>query len=75
MQTSSFFPIGKRVPVNSLVLRRWLRRETLWNEVEASKNLKALSFARYIEISFTRELGRAEAIRLARNFVREQFVD
>ena len=54
---------------------RWLHRETLWNEVEASEKRKDAQLARDIEISLPRELGRDEAIRLARDFVREQFVD
>ena len=54
---------------------RWLHRETLWNEVEASEKRKDAQLARDIEISLPRELGRAEAIRLAKDFVREQFVD
>ena len=54
---------------------RWLHRETLWNEVEASEKRKDAQLARDIEISLPRELGRDEAIRLARGFVREQFVD
>ena len=53
---------------------RWLDRETLWNEVEAGEKRKDAQLARDIEISLPRELGRAEAIRLARDFVREQFV-
>jgi Ti-type conjugative transfer relaxase TraA len=54
---------------------RWLIRETLWNEVEAGEKRKDAQLARDIEISLPRELGRAEAIRLAKDFVREQFVD
>ena len=54
---------------------RWLDRETLWNEVEAGEKRKDAQLARDIEISLPRELGRAEAIKLARDFVQEQFVD
>ena len=53
---------------------RWLDRATLWNEVEAGERRKDAQLARDIEISLPRELGRAEAIRLAQDFVREQFV-
>ncbi len=53
---------------------RWLDRGTLWNEVEAGEKRKDAQLARDIEISLPRELGRAEAIRLAQDFVREQFV-
>ena len=50
-------------------------RERLWNEVEAGEKRKDAQLARDIEISLPRELGKMEAIRLARDFVREQFVD
>ena len=54
---------------------RWLDRGTLWNEVEAGEKRKDAQLAREIEISLPRELTQAEAIRLAQDFVREQFVD
>jgi Ti-type conjugative transfer relaxase TraA len=53
---------------------RWQDRGTLWNEVEAVEKRKDAQLARDIEISLPRELGRMEAIRLAQDFVREQFV-
>jgi len=53
---------------------RWLDRETLWNEVEAAERRKDAVLARDIEISLPRELGQAEAVALAQEFVREQFV-
>ncbi len=53
---------------------RWQDRGTLWNEVEAGERRKDAQLARDIEISLPRELGKAEAIRLAQDFVREQFV-
>jgi Ti-type conjugative transfer relaxase TraA len=53
---------------------RWQDRGTLWNEVEAGEKRKDAQLARDIEISLPRELGQAEAIRLAQDFVREQFV-
>jgi Ti-type conjugative transfer relaxase TraA len=53
---------------------RWLDRGTLWNEVEAGEKRKDAQLARDIEISLPRELGKAEAIKLAQDFVREQFV-
>jgi Ti-type conjugative transfer relaxase TraA len=58
---------------------RWLDRETLWNEVAASEVRKTgeqrkSQLAREIEIALPRELTQAEAIRLAQDFVREQFV-
>ena len=48
-------------------------RATLWNEVEASEKRKDAQLAREIEIALPRELSRAEAIRLARDFVAERF--
>ncbi|MGH7187568.1 MAG: Ti-type conjugative transfer relaxase TraA [Acetobacteraceae bacterium] len=53
---------------------RWQDRSTLWNEVEAGEKRKDAQLARDIEISLPRELGKTEAIRLAQDFVREQFV-
>jgi Ti-type conjugative transfer relaxase TraA len=53
---------------------RLLDRATLWNEVEATEKRKDAQLAREIEIALPRELDQAEAIRLARDFVREQFV-
>ena len=53
---------------------RWLDRETLWNEVTAVEKRHDAVLAREIELALPRELSRAEAIRLAQDFVREQFV-
>lgn len=53
---------------------RWQDRATLWNEVEAGERQRNSQLAREIEIALPRELGRAEAVRLAQDFVREQFV-
>jgi ATP-dependent exoDNAse (exonuclease V) alpha subunit len=52
---------------------RWLDRGTLWNAVEAGEKRKDAQLARDIEISLPRELGKAEAIKLAQDFMREQF--
>ena len=53
---------------------RWLDRQTLWNEVEAGERRKDAQLARDIELSLPRELGEAEAVKLAQDFVQEQFV-
>lgn len=53
---------------------RWLDRATLWNEVTAVEKRHDAVLAREIELALPRELSRAEAIRLAQDFVREQFV-
>ncbi len=53
---------------------RWLDRETLWNEVTAVERRHDAVLAREIELALPRELSQAEAIALARDFVREQFV-
>jgi Ti-type conjugative transfer relaxase TraA len=54
---------------------RFLDRSVLWNEVEAGEKRKDAQLARDIEISLPRELRKADAIALARDFVQEQFVD
>jgi len=53
---------------------RLLDRATLWNEVEAGEKRKDAQLAREIELALPRELFQADAIRLAQDFVREQFV-
>ena len=53
---------------------RWLDRAKLWNEVEARERQHNSQLARDVEISLPRELSRAEAVALARDFVVEQFV-
>ncbi len=53
---------------------RLLDRSTLWNEVEATEKRKDAQVARDVEIALPRELSRAEAIALVRDFVSEQFV-
>ncbi len=53
---------------------RWLDRETLWNEVTAVERRHDAVLAREMELALPRELSQAEAIALARDFVREQFV-
>jgi Ti-type conjugative transfer relaxase TraA len=50
-------------------------RELLWNEVEVVERRKDAVLAREVEFALPRELSRAEGIRLARDFVQEQFVD
>jgi Ti-type conjugative transfer relaxase TraA len=50
-------------------------RSVLWNAVEASERRKDSQLSRDIEISLPAEMSQAEAIALARDFVREQFVD
>jgi len=50
-------------------------RECLWNEVERTERRKDAVLAREVEFALPHELSRAEAIQLARDFAREQFVD
>ncbi len=50
-------------------------RERLWNEVEAVEVRKDAQRAREIEFALPRELDQAEGIRLAREFVKAEFVD
>jgi Ti-type conjugative transfer relaxase TraA len=46
----------------------------LWNEVEANERRKDAVLAREVEFALPRELSQSEAIALAQDFVREQFV-
>ncbi|MEO7680777.1 MAG: MobQ family relaxase, partial [Sphingomonas sp.] len=50
-------------------------REKLWNAVEAAEKRVDAQLAREIEFAIPRELDQAEGIRLARDFVRAEFVD
>ncbi len=50
-------------------------RSILWNEVDGVERRKDAQLAREMEFAIPRELSRAEAVGLARDFVREQFVD
>ena len=53
---------------------RWLDREVLWNEVEATEGRKDAQLAREIELVIPGELSRVEGIRLARQFLGDLFV-
>jgi Ti-type conjugative transfer relaxase TraA len=53
----------------------WQDREKLWNAVEAAEVRKDAQLAREVEFAIPRELDQAEGIRLARDFVRAEFVD
>src|ERR1700749_3834924 len=53
----------------------WSDRERLWNDVEAFEVRKDAQLAREIEFAIPRELTQAQAIELARDFVRGEFVD
>ena len=50
-------------------------RERLWNAVEAGELRKDAQLAREVEFAIPRELTQEQGIDLARNFVRETFVD
>jgi len=52
----------------------WLDRETLWNAVESAERRRDAQLAREVEIALPRELSEGEAIRLAEDFVRTEFV-
>src|SRR3954471_20436109 len=54
--------------------QRWADRAVLWNEVEAGEKRKDAQLAREVEFAVPRELSRAQAVVLAREFVQEQFV-
>jgi len=53
----------------------WSYREKLWNEVEAAELRKDAQLAREIEFALPREMTQAQAIELARDFVKAEFVD
>ena len=50
-------------------------RQSLWNAVEAAEKRIDAQLAREIEFAIPRELDQAEGVRLAREFVRAEFVD
>jgi Ti-type conjugative transfer relaxase TraA len=50
-------------------------REKLWNEVEAVEKRIDAQLAREIEFAIPREMSEQQGIALARDFVREEFVD
>ena len=49
-------------------------RETLWNAVEAAEKRKDAQIAREVEFAIPRD-GQGQAIELAHDFVREEFVE
>ncbi|GGB64331.1 Ti-type conjugative transfer relaxase TraA [Blastomonas aquatica] len=53
----------------------WSDREKLWNDVEAGELRKDAQLAREIEFALPREMTQAQAIELARDFVKAEFVD
>jgi Ti-type conjugative transfer relaxase TraA len=52
-----------------------LERERLWNAVEAVEKRKDAQLAREVEFAIPRELNREQGIELARDFVRQEFVN
>ncbi|MEG3149246.1 Ti-type conjugative transfer relaxase TraA [Sphingomonas sp. ZT3P38] len=50
-------------------------RQKLWNEVEAAEKRIDAQLAREIEFAIPREMTREQGIELARDFVRDEFVD
>ncbi len=61
------------LPEKSDAPARLLDRAALWNEVERVELRRDAQLAREIEFSIPREMPKAEGIRLARDFVQEQF--
>jgi Ti-type conjugative transfer relaxase TraA len=62
------------LPEGSDAPTRLLDRAMLWNAVERIEVRKDAQLAREIEFSIPREMPREEGIRLAQDFVKEQFV-
>ena len=50
-------------------------RERLWNDVEAAELRKDAQLAREIEFAIPREMTKGQGIELARDFVRDEFVE
>src|ERR1700678_3439033 len=50
-------------------------RATLWNSVETGEVRKDAQLAREVEFAIAREMSQAQGIDLARDFVRQEFVD
>ncbi|MEG3178928.1 Ti-type conjugative transfer relaxase TraA, partial [Sphingomonas sp. RB3P16] len=53
----------------------WSDREQLWNDVEAAEKRMDAQLAREIEFAIPRELSKEDGIELARDFVRDEFVN
>ncbi len=53
----------------------WRDREKLWNDVEAGEIRKDAQLARETEFAIPREMTQEQGIELARDFVRDEFVD
>ena len=53
---------------------RLAERGVLWNEVEATEKRKDAQLAREVEFAIPREMGKADGIALARDFVAREFV-
>ncbi|WP_340645991.1 Ti-type conjugative transfer relaxase TraA [Phenylobacterium sp.] len=53
---------------------RWADRATLWNEVEVAEKRKDAQLAREVEFALPREIGQADAVGLARDFVQNEIV-
>src|SRR5580692_2629038 len=72
---------GKRGVIHSEVMlpenapEAWRDRERLWNDVEAFEVRKDAQLSREVEFAIPREMGEAQGIELARDFVRGGFVD
>jgi len=54
---------------------RWQDRAALWNEVEAGEVRRDAQLAREIEFSIPREMSQAQGVKLARDFVQQEFVN
>ena len=55
---------------------RWMRdRQKLWNAVEAREQRQDAQVAREVEFALPQELNQADAIGLARDYVRAEFVE
>ncbi len=67
--------VHSEVMLPEVAPERFGDRATLWNAVEAVEFRKDAQLAREIEFAIPRELDQAEGIRLAREFVKAEFID
>ena len=64
----------KEIMLSKSAPEKFLNREILWNEVEASEKRKDSQLAREIEVSLPKELTEEQNIKLAKEYVKNQFI-
>ena len=64
----------KEIMLSKSAPEKFLNREILWNEVEASEKRKDSQLAREIEVSLPKELTEKQNIKLTKEYVKNQFI-